>query len=283
VPFAFALSKATYDAAPELLAAAGGGGAVVEFTPDSGTVPARGKVAVFAVFCEAEIGCLAVVPMAPKPIKPHGLPYDWPRRRHTNMSMRCTVMIARHLIYERMLASQSMHLIPPDSMFDTPTQTYMHAHAHSTRTHGRTHAHARTHADARTHIQTRTHTHILTYTRIHTHAHRLKLTSLPLHTNTNTQHIHTQNHTHTHTRTHTAGHHGDLRPAGREGPQLQRHLPRSQQADAPVPERQGRGLRAEGGAAPGGGGRRAGGAGAAGGQRARLWPGGRRCGRWQVI
>jgi hypothetical protein len=43
--FQFALSKASYAAAPELLAAgpAAGGRAVLEFSPDAGTVPAGGK------------------------------------------------------------------------------------------------------------------------------------------------------------------------------------------------------------------------------------------------
>ena len=43
LPFSFTLSKASYDAAPELLAAAGGG-AALQFSPDSGTVPPGGKV-----------------------------------------------------------------------------------------------------------------------------------------------------------------------------------------------------------------------------------------------
>ena len=49
-PFAFTLDKASYDATPELLAAAGGGAPVLEVTPDTGTVPPRGKVDLVAVF-----------------------------------------------------------------------------------------------------------------------------------------------------------------------------------------------------------------------------------------
>lgn len=43
LPFSFSLNKASYDAAPELLAVAGGA-AALEFVPDSGTVPPGGKV-----------------------------------------------------------------------------------------------------------------------------------------------------------------------------------------------------------------------------------------------
>lgn len=55
-PFAFALDKASYDATPELLAAAGGGPPVLELTPDGGMVPPRGKVRLrqvsFAIFSD---------------------------------------------------------------------------------------------------------------------------------------------------------------------------------------------------------------------------------------
>lgn len=44
VPFAFVLDKASYDATPELLSAAGGGLPVLEVTPDTGMVPPNGKV-----------------------------------------------------------------------------------------------------------------------------------------------------------------------------------------------------------------------------------------------